>query len=257
MRVVLLVVLLLGAAATTAHAEPWYKGRYGTNRVLHVSIALGGEAVYIATTPFEDSWMADTCRWCDPTALDVAARNGLRWHDHDLANTLSNLDAYAVTPAFAAGLVLAGTLSDFQLTTVIDDFIPILESTVIARFATRTLKLAVGRQRPDAHFTGIATAEENVSFPSGHTSGAMSAAVSAAVVARMRGYRSEPYLWIGGTLLAATAGYLRIAADRHYLTDVLGGAAIGAGAGLTVPYLMKRDVSVVPTRDGIAVVGAW
>jgi membrane-associated phospholipid phosphatase len=250
------VVLLLLAAATTAHAEPWYRGRYGQNRVLHLSIATGGTVAYVLTGPLEDKWMANPCRWCDPTSLDVGARNAFRWDDRQTADTLSNIDAYAVTPAFAIAFVLAGTTEELEMTTIVDDFVPILESTVIARFATRALKIAVGRQRPDAHFTG-ATSEANVSFPSGHTSGAMSVAVSAAVVARMRGYRSEPYLWVGGTLLAAAAGYFRIAADRHYLTDVLGGAAIGTASGLTVPYLMKRNVSVVPTRDGIAVAGAW
>jgi membrane-associated phospholipid phosphatase len=57
--------------------------------------------------------------------------------------------------------------------------------------------------------------------------------------------------------LAAATGYLRIAADRHYFTDVLAGAALGAGAGLTVPYLMHREVEVVPTRDGVAIAGSW
>jgi membrane-associated phospholipid phosphatase len=253
MRVAVVVLLL---AATTAHAEPWHQGRYGKNRIVHLSISAGGSLLYLATGPLEDRWMARSCRWCDPTSLDVAARDALRWDDHATAATLSNLDAYGVTPAFAVALVLAGTLETPSTAAVLDDLVPILEATTVARFVTSGLKIAVGRQRPDSHFTGV-TDEQFLSFPSGHTSGAFSVAVGAAVVARMRGYRSEPYLWIGGTLLAAGAGYFRIAADRHYLTDVLGGAAIGATAGLTVPYLMQRNVSVVPTRDGIAVAGAW
>jgi membrane-associated phospholipid phosphatase len=254
MRVAVVVVTLL--VATTAHAEPWHKGRYGKNRIVHLSIAVGGALVYAATEPLEERWMADSCRWCDPTALDVVARDSLRWDDTSTAKTLSNVTAYGATPAFALGLVLAGTLTEPSMASVIDDLVPILEATTFARFATRALKLGVARQRPDAHFTGE-TDEGNVSFPSGHTSGAMSVAISSAVVARMRGYRSEPYLWIGGTVIAMSAGYLRVAGDRHYLTDVLSGAAIGTAAGLTVPYLMQRNVSVMPTRDGMAVAGTW
>lgn len=253
MRVAVVVLLLV---ATTAHAEPWHKGRYGNNRILHLSISLGGTIVYGATSSVETNLMADECRWCHPTSLDVAARDALRWDATATANSLSNLDAYVFTPVYCVGFVLAGTLDTPSTAALIDDLVPILETTMIARWTTRIIKLGVGRQRPDSHFSG-ATSEQYVSFPSGHTSGAISVAVSAAIVARMRGYKSEPFLWIGGTAIAAGAGYLRIAADRHYLTDVLAGAAIGTAAGLTVPYLMKRNVSVMPTRDGIAVAGAW
>ena len=254
MRAAVVVLLLL--VTTTAHAEPWHKGRYGNNRILHLSISLGGTILYGATSSLEDKLMVDECRWCHPTGLDVAARDALRWDATGTANSLSNLDAYVFTPVYCVGFVLAGTLDDPSTAAIIDDLTPILETTVVARYATRILKLTIGRQRPDSHFSGV-TNEQYVSFPSGHTSGAVSVAVSAAIVARMRGYKSEPFIWIGGGAVALGAGYLRIAADRHYLTDVLGGAAIGTAAGLTVPYLMKRNVSVMPTRDGIAVAGAW
>jgi membrane-associated phospholipid phosphatase len=38
----------------------------------------------------------------------------------------------------------------------------------------------------------------------------------------------------------AATGYLRIAADRHYATDVLAGAAVGTGVGLGWPLLVLR-----------------
>jgi membrane-associated phospholipid phosphatase len=253
---VAVVVLLLVAAPQRPHAEPWHKGHYGNNRILHLSISIGGTIVYGATGSLEDKLAADECRWCHPTGLDSAARDALRWDATATANTLSNLDAYVFTPVYCVGFVLAGTFDDPSTAAIIDDLVPILETTMIARYATRILKISVGRQRPDSHFSA-ATSEQYLSFPSGHTSGAVSLAVSAAVVARMRGYKSEPFIWIGGTAIALGAGYFRIAADRHYLTDVLGGAALGVAAGLTVPYLMKRNVSVMPTRDGIAVAGAW
>jgi hypothetical protein len=34
---------------------------------------------------------------------------------------------------------------------------------------------------------------------------------------------------------AVSTGVLRLVADRHYVTDVLAGAAIGAGAGFVMP----------------------
>ena len=100
---------------------------------------------------------------------------------------------------------------------------------------TRWIKIAVGRKRPYRALQRRPD-EDNVSFPSGHTSTRVLASRSApAIVARMRGYKSEPYVWVVRRTLATTSAYLRIAADKHYLTDVLGGAAIGTACGLTVP----------------------
>jgi membrane-associated phospholipid phosphatase len=55
----------------------------------------------------------------------------------------------------------------------------------------------------------------------------------------MRGYRFAPWVWTQGLALAFFSGYLRIAADRHYLTDVVTGALFGAAAGALVPLLHR------------------
>ena len=40
-----------------------------------------------------------------------------------------------------------------------------------------------------------------------------------------------------GFTLAAGVGYLRIAADQHYLTDILVGAAVGGLMGWAIPRI--------------------
>jgi membrane-associated phospholipid phosphatase len=60
-------------------------------------------------------------------------------------------------------------------------------------------------------------------------------------VATLRGYRAAPAIWAVGAAAALTVGYLRIAADRHYFTDVLTGAAIGTAMGVGVPFLFNRQ----------------
>ena len=77
------------------------------------------------------------------------------------------------------------------------------------------------------------------------------------MIARARGYRSEPYIWAATGVLGAATAYLRIAADKHYATDVLAGAVLGSAVGLTVPWLMRRDLEVLPTRNGVALAGMW
>jgi membrane-associated phospholipid phosphatase len=76
----------------------------------------------------------------------------------------------------------------------------------------------------------------------------------------MRGYKVAPYIWGIGLPLAATTAYLRIAADKHYTTDVIAGSLIGATAGLLIPRLTltkKLPFEVSPTGSGLSISGVW
>jgi membrane-associated phospholipid phosphatase len=74
----------------------------------------------------------------------------------------------------------------------------------------------------------------------------------------MRGYESAPWILGLGLAGAATTGYLRVAADAHWATDVLAGAAFGAAVGVAVPLLHRvPDVRLVPAPGGVAVLGRW
>jgi membrane-associated phospholipid phosphatase len=82
------------------------------------------------------------------------------------------------------------------------------------------------------------TDDDDVSFFSGHTTEAFALASAAGTVATMRGYRWAPVTWVFGGGLAAGTGYLRLAADRHWFTDVLVGMIVGVGIGMAVPLLL-------------------
>jgi membrane-associated phospholipid phosphatase len=69
--------------------------------------------------------------------------------------------------------------------------------------------------RPDGH--------DNASWPSGHTEQAFAAA---SFLQKEYGYRSVWYS-IGGYTIASSVGIMRILNNKHYLTDVLMGAAAG------------------------------
>ena len=81
-----------------------------------------------------------------------------------------------------------------------------------------------------------------------HSTFAFALAVSGGTVASMRRYRLAPLVWGAGLTLAAASAYLRIAADRHYATDVTVGAVMGSLTGFAVPYLFHnpRRVMVAP-----------
>lgn len=94
--------------------------------------------------------------------------------------------------------------------------------------AVEGLKWSVNRRRPDGD-----PRRANSSFPSSH-------AANAAALALVLGSRWRR-LAIGFGLLAALVGFSRIYLNRHFLSDVLAGAAIGVGLGwLTLRWLRAR-----------------
>jgi len=152
------------------------------------------------------------------------------------------------------------------------DAVVISQATAVAVDVTEVLKFTLGRERPFVHvlprFAKASTpqpADNNTSFPSGHTTLAFALATSSAEVARLRGYRTAAWVLRAGLPIATLTAYFRVAGDRHYLTDVIAGAAIGSGVGFGLPYLAHRKkpdrripaVRVIPTRGGDLVVAQW
>ena len=91
-------------------------------------------------------------------------------------------------------------------------------SVAIMTGITQGMKYTIRRERPD-------NSRRN-SFPSGHTGTAF---LTATMLHMEYGWRS-PWWSIGGYTLAAFTGVSRILNDRHWMTDVMAGAAIGIGS---------------------------
>lgn len=245
--------------ASSAHAEPWYRGKYGHNRVTHLVISGVAGASYVASvTLFAEPLSPDACRWCTPPSFDRSARNALVWDDTARANFLSNMTGYLAEPVLALSLLVLSE-DDHSTAQIIDDVLPVLETVALSQVLTNIVKFSVGRARPFVYFgtspeKGV---ENNLSFWSGHSALAFGVTTSAGLVAHWRGYSTEPYIWGAGIALSLTTEYLRIAADRHYLSDVFIGGLVGIGSGLLVPRLMRRELAIVPTPHGAAVSGAF
>jgi len=115
-----------------------------------------------------------------------------------------------------------------------------MRGQILSQAVAHGTKVIVRRDRP----TG-----ECCSFPSGH---AASAFAAAAVLERHLGYRgSWPFL-VGATYV----GTSRLVDNRHFLSDVVFGAAVGTAAGWTVvgrhganEYTMQP----VPVKDGMMI----
>lgn len=261
----IVAVFVVVLASSPVFAEAWYQGKYGTNRIVHTSIGAAGGISHLLTDGYLKTKLAPSvCRWCEPPAFDVAVRGALVWRNLHRAEVLSDLDGYVLAAVVNVGLLSIGTLSSGPATLArgIDDGIPVLEAVVLSNIVRQIVKYSVGRQRPAVHY-GESTRphglDDNMSFLSGHTCLAFALATSAGVVAHERGYRIEPAIWIAGMSIAGTTAYFRIAADQHYLSDVLVGSAVGVASGLLAPLLMRRqtDLTTVSTRQVITLGGSF
>lgn len=103
------------------------------------------------------------------------------------------------------------------------------KSILISTMVTTALKQTVNRTRPFNQFPNDITkagSGGSPSFPSGHTSEAFAMATSV-TLSYPKWYVAVPaFGW------ASTVGYSRMYLGVHYPTDVLAGAAVGAGAAL-------------------------
>jgi PAP2 superfamily len=97
----------------------------------------------------------------------------------------------------------------------------LVRAQIVTGGLTEAVKLAAQRTRPDA--------SSDTSFPSGHTSGTFA---TATVLQRHFG-------WKVGIPAYGLAGYVaasRLSENKHYLSDVVFGAAIGILVGRTVTF---------------------
>jgi len=196
-----------------------------------------------------------TCTICDGPGTDLngfdkAFRDAFARQDIGPSATISHVLSYGVSPLMGVGLALAVSGADKRMNEAPANIVMILEASLVAVVLKEALTFAIRRERPQVHaLEGQAKADEIEkqsdpleSFPSGHVLSIMAITSSSATIATMRGYRLAPLIWIAGSTLAATVTYLRVAADQHYMTDNLVGAAIGTGVGFLVPYLFHRPV---------------
>lgn len=230
------------------------------------SIAAAG---WFVTNVGKESIGPAECHWCQVNAFDQWGHDHLKWSSPNAANVAAYATGYALTPMAAFGLDALAAYHDGRLSGFWTDALVIAEAAALASFTTEIVKISVGRQRPRAHYgLGSQNSDDNRSFPSGHTSLAFSLAVASGTVASMREYRLAPVVWGTGMGLAALTGYLSVAADRHYLTDVIAGAALGSAFGFAIPYLFHRPRDAAPQRTSfsfapveggglIAVRGVW
>lgn len=151
-----------------------------------------------------------------------------------------------VNTAFAAGKYLGNTLEQVALSLGTYAYgrirhqpkvshlgMDLLQAQIMSEILVEPIKLATRRQRPDL--------SNRMSFPSGHASVTFAAAT---VIERHLGWRKS----LLGYTIASYVAASRLHDNRHHLSDVIFGAAVGTAAGRAVVHHKPGDWGIVPVK---------
>ena len=121
--------------------------------------------------------------------------------------------------AFSLGTYAYGRL--FHAPKVAHLGMDLLQAQILTEILVEPIKFAVHRERPDG--------SNHQSFPSGHAAVTFA---TATVIERHLGWRKS----LLGYTIASYVAMSRLHDNRHYLSDILFGAAVGSIAGRTVVH---------------------
>ena len=267
---VLALALAQNAPSTVPHRLKW------DPRIdIPVTGALVGGWV-LSEFAFKKDLGAKQCRWCETNGFDLGVRSvfvpSMQPSAEGLAapHIASNLIGFVSLPIAVVGLdALFSWREGGDWETFLVDILIVLETTFSALAVNQLVKFAVGRGRPytvgasdELLAQGHDLADNNLSFFSGHATFTFALASSAATVATLRNYRFAWLLWAIGIPMATATSILRLAADKHWTTDILLGSAFGLAAGILMPTFLHGRVGpvearVTPMANGLAVSGRF
>lgn len=186
-------------------------------------------------------------RWSSRNDFDTGIRSGLRLGNLSArrsADTASDaLLAFSMAVLPASG-ILAQHLREQDCTKTWDMATDTIESLGLTLFITNVIKTVAGRERPFGRSCNSAalldsdcsSEDRQLSFISGHSSiAAAGAGLSCAFAFKREAWGSSAAAKWGpcatGALASVATGLLRVGADRHWTSDILGGFAVGAVVG--------------------------
>lgn len=155
----------------------------------------------------------------DPASPKMKLAN---WRNEQIPNFRTHIDDYLqFSPiVIAYGLDAFGVKSK---TPIADRTIILVEGELLMNLGVQLLKNTTNNLRPDG--------TNYQSFPSGHTAQAFAAATFLS-----EEYKEElPWMPYFAYALASSVGVLRMANNKHYLSDVLFGAGFGI-LSMKIPY---------------------
>jgi membrane-associated phospholipid phosphatase len=230
-----LVVTLLAVAARSAVGQAPYRGRWWD------AASIGGAGVlFVVPSALDLPHAAPSCG--SPAPCDPATLPGIdRWALTSVSGSLS--DASTVLLGGVGAFTGYAAWHGLPREQWRGNLVVLANAAAWTAASEEWLKVFVHRKRPVLYTADAAAAyndrDSRTSWPSGHTALAFAAATSYLVISGREHLRHRQrnalLLYVG----AAGVGALRVAAGKHFPTDVLGGAALGAGIGWLVPTIHR------------------
>jgi membrane-associated phospholipid phosphatase len=160
--------------------------------------------------------------------IDINILKGINKNETAFKNTYFNTTADLVTPlSFAVPAAIAATGFITKNNLLKKDAVFIAGTYIGSALVTYSIKHIAKRQRPYQKYSFIAQridADNDLSFPSGHTSAAFATATSVALRYKKWYFVAPAYIFAG------SVAWARMYQGVHYPSDVLTGALIGAGS---------------------------
>jgi membrane-associated phospholipid phosphatase len=193
----------------------------------------------------------DAPRWVGGILGDTPVRKALRARSAGLRDSIRLTSDITLVST----IVQAGLIDGFLIPAIEGSWFVAWQLTLMnaQAFALNTLvatllSKAVARARPtyaqcavDRNFDPLCDTGSFASIPSSHTSTAFTAAGLTCVHHKyLPLYGGEPWDTVAcasSIVVASATGLFRVVGDRHYLSDVVLGAAFGFSLGYLYPYL--------------------
>ncbi len=163
-----------------------------------------------------------------------------------------------VAMAIAVPMVLDAKDVGFNKT-LTEDFVVYAQVLAINSALSNAARYSVQRPRPDVYRPGANVNDpgEFLSFYSGHVASTVSALSAASMTYNYR-YGRHWWPWAVTFVAGVTEAAERTVAGRHYYSDDLVGAMMGATVGIVVPMLHHRrgpnQISLAPAERGAQLV---
>jgi membrane-associated phospholipid phosphatase len=233
-----------------------------------VVIALGGIGSLVPEI-FKSELTPAQCRWCGANAVDRFFHDGLTGAivSRKTADTLSNVTGFGLAPAAALAGALFATGPHATPGAGLRSAVIVVEGTVVAFAITQSVKLVAARARPyvvyghpsqpgEGGLYDFSASNSRLSFPSGHSTLAAALGVGSAMTATLEESPAAPWLWGAAGVLTVSTSFLRMMAEKHWITDDLAGIAIGGGCGVLFPLLHRRGSLLGGSTSATPVVAA-
>jgi undecaprenyl-diphosphatase len=225
---------LLAFLARRLHPE----GAFGLT--ITVSLALLAVAGWALGTIVQDVIVGDDAARLDRPVLDWFVSQRRPW----ITTTAQGVTALG-TSAFLIPLVIIVGAVWWGRRRTVRPLMLLGAAYLGSELLFRSVKALTGRARPpDAlavqHFCGLA-------FPSGHATqaAAVFGMLAALAAAALPSWRHKVAAWVVALVVVATVGATRLYLGAHWLTDVLGGWALGA---LWLMALLVTDRAIEDLR---------